>query len=817
MDVLLSGQAGAVALLGRSIELRPIGTAPIRNFSAGNIGLAFAGCTDVQRRQAKSTDDADVLAREAWAKDRALRLFLLLIDPTEPTEALGEYCECLEDLFQTQSVDLFVRRSLYVNQLPVPFEVKRVKAVVVKYQRVSSIFEALLKDQTAISRVRKAFDAVPLEAFRDEAARRNFVDEVSALGVFFDLVQLLDTGGQNLEFFILQLLGQLRHFDNSRAIVDSWTAGMRSERKKLPAITREAPDAVLIDEPIPSGQDRRRAFENAMHQQSAIISRLKERDLIGARRYAEELIERQKRTSSSEHIGMSLSNLSHKAKELGVPELQLEWAEKATEANPADPLTFAHLADALIGASRIGEASVVFDKMESLGAKLSAETGRARILRASGRLAEARDHYVAAAKSFSDDPSVWHALIGAAEVLRDMGRYDEALAEYKSLTEQVPFESAAWAGLASVLMDLGNFDDAIKYFGIAATHSGGVVAANGRATAYKLSGNFPSALRLYDEALREFPNEAALLCGRAEVLRARGDLLEALDAYDLAIERAPYLPIPLNGKAEVLKELQRYSEAADVLRNAIILFPYDQATVSGYAGLLKSRGRYDEALTQYDEIVRRFPHDTYSQTSRADILRRMRLWEELLTAYNDILRSRPHFERARAAKAALLIQMGNLAEAEELLPEEQPKSQEQWNRYLLRAFLLDARGHHFTGRNLLRSGIRNVPFAKQRRLFRAALARLELVAGHASAAVKIIEATPGSITNVIRFHALAASGRLVSARETFEQIDRVEGEATFKELSFEIARRFKVIEGSPARSRDWIFETEGEGLLLEAA
>jgi tetratricopeptide (TPR) repeat protein len=816
MDVLISGQAGSVALLGKSVELRRIGAGPIRNFSTGNIGLAFLGCTDVQRRQAKSLDDADALAREAWAKDRALRLFLLLFDRAEPIEALTEYCECLENLVQNPSVELFVKWSLYVDQLPIPFEVKRIKSVIDKYPKASAIFESFLKDQLAIGRVRRALDIVPLETFGDEAARLDFVEEAAQSGAFFDLVQLLD-GGPKLDFFILQLLGRLRRIENSRAIIDRWTAGMRTERARIPAVTREVSDEFIIEEPIASGRSSRRAFENAMQQQSAIIGRLNERDLDGARRYANELIQHQRETSSPEHMGKSLSNLSHKAKELGVPELQLEWAAQATEVNPADPITFAHLSDALIGAGRFGDASDVIDKMDSLGAKLSAETGRARILRATGRPTEARERYLAAAKNFPDEPEVWHAIIGAAEVLRDMGRYDEALIEYKSLTEHAPFEGAVWAGLASVLMDLGNLDEAIKYFGIAATHSGGTVAINGRATAYKLSGNFSSALRLYDEALREFPNDAALLCGRAEVLRAQGDLPGALEAYNLAIERAPYLPIPLNGKAEVLKELRRYSEAADVLKSATKHFPYDQVSASGYAGLLKARGRYDEALAQYDEIVRRFPHDVYSQTSRADILRRMRLWNDSLAAYDEILKTRPHFERARAAKAALLIQMGDLVKAETLLPEETPRSQEQWNRYLLRAFLLEAKGRHADGRNILQYGIGNVPFAKQRRLFRAALARLELAAGHASAAVKIVEATPGSITNVIRFHALAASGRAVPARETFAQIGSAEGEATYIELASEIARRFKLIEGNPARSRDWIFKTESEELLLEAA
>jgi tetratricopeptide (TPR) repeat protein len=183
------------------------------------------------------------------------------------------------------------------------------------------------------------------------------------------------------------------------------------------------------------------------------------------------LIGAQKLNSLPEHMGMSLSRLSHKAKELGVPELQLEWAERATELNPADPLTFAHLADALITVGRFSDAGRVYDKIESLGDRVIAESGRARILRATGKLPEARTRYLSVANDFPHDPNIWHALVGAAKVLRDLGRLDEALTEYKTLTDRFPFEAAVWAGLASVQMDLGRFDEAIKLFGIASSHS----------------------------------------------------------------------------------------------------------------------------------------------------------------------------------------------------------------------------------------------------------------------------------------------------------------------------------------------------------
>ena len=115
---------------------------------------------------------------------------------------------------------------------------------------------------------------------------------------------------------------------------------------------------------------------------------------------------------------------------MGVPELHIEWAKQATEVNPEDSKTFGHLADALIRASRFNEASAALDTAASLGAELFAENGRARILRETGRLVEARQKFLNAASNYSTDPQSIHSLAGAAEVLRDMGNYEESLAEY---------------------------------------------------------------------------------------------------------------------------------------------------------------------------------------------------------------------------------------------------------------------------------------------------------------------------------------------------------------------------------------------------
>ena len=151
-------------------------------------------------------------------------------------------------------------------------------------------------------------------------------------------------------------------------------------------------------------------------------------------------------------MAKSLSLLAQLAKTNGVPELQLEWAEEAVKLNSNDVLTFAHLLDALIGQHRLHEASVVIEEAERLHPGLYVSNARARVLRARGDLEAARALFLEGAAQYPNDPERLWSLSGSAETLRDMGRYDEALAEYNKLVSDYPTEEAFWCGLASVYL-----------------------------------------------------------------------------------------------------------------------------------------------------------------------------------------------------------------------------------------------------------------------------------------------------------------------------------------------------------------------------
>ena len=588
----------------------------------------------------------------------------LLDDSGQDRHALTETIERL--LENPNTVD-FVTASLYVDALPNTDTIQTILSDFAHLTRMSKVLGEVLRDQSTIRTVRELLDQADSTEFESEADYQSFRYRILQSSTQRDLVHLV-RDGKNIEFFLLQLNSSLRNIGGSRRAIETWTANFRAKPKRLPdhaANEDEYSEQLERD----NGSTRGRGIlEQIRSQQAAIEQRLKARNLAAAEKFASDLIRGQKSNSTPEQIAKSLSLLAQLAKKNGVPELQLEWATEAVTYNPNDVITFSHLFDAFIQQNRLHEASEVIDRAEKLHPGVFVMTSRAKLLRARGDFEQARAMYLKAAAEFPHDPEYPRARAGSAETLRDMGRYDQALAEYNKLVQEFPTEEVWWCGLASVYLDMGMFDKAIQNFG-KAIRGRDAVARNGRATAYKQAGQFDQALRIYDQLIREYPNDGVALCGRAEVFRVKGDLTSALTSYEQAIERNPFTPAPLIGKFEVLREIGNFVESGILLEAARLRFPQDPTLASIHAELLEGRADWLSALSAYDEVIKNFPRAVRAQLGRARVLRRIGRSQDALDVYGALLAAQPYSASARLGRAATLIELKAFAAAEELLLE----------------------------------------------------------------------------------------------------------------------------------------------------
>jgi tetratricopeptide (TPR) repeat protein len=811
---MISGEAAAVAIYDRNAVLLRVGEAPNRGWSAYNVSRAFDGCGDTRIIEVSDVNHADQLLMSAWADDRALRLFLSLIDPEEPEEELEEYAQTVEELLGYDDVEHRLEWRLMASAIPVSPEINRIKGATGQAVKTMSLFDRVIAAQSVIAQVRNAFDQVNEATFGSDHEKAVCFEALVNDGSIYDIVCTIRSEA-DLSFLRLQIVARHRNFSTA---LQQFFAALQPGLKKISrAISYEIDSEFNYEKDDDVNATYRTshvAYKQTKLQQKAVIERLKVHDYNAARRFADDLVAQQQKTSEREHIGMSLCLLAQAAKHYEVPELQLEWARRANEIDSSDIMTAGHLADALICTGRFVEAYAAIDETERRGDPLFAANMRARICRLEGRYREAYDLYLAAAEAYDTYPDVFFAWAGVAETLRDMGRDKDALYQYEKLVNRWPQNETLRTGLASVLMVVGRYYDAIRQFNIVLAHGSSIVAQNGRATAYKLSGSTADALRLYDKILESAPLNSVSLCGRAEVFRANDDLVGALEAYENATRLVAHSPIAIAGRAAVLLDLGRYSEAKAVYAEGLERFSSDENLSMGLARVLGREGKYQEALKLLDELIVRLPFNRWAKWTRGDVLRRMGHQTLALQAMDMVLRDWPDFGPAQASKIALLIQNGRLGEAKTLLDAE--NSFGEWTKAMLSAALQKTRADVGSALITLTNSLSRARTPRERRLIRCAIAAIDLESGRAEAAAHMAEFRIGEITNVVHFHAIAASGNLPRAKRILDKLSESEADKGYLSIVVEIARRFRVIPDSPLHSREWVGQQEEIALLLEA-
>jgi len=818
ITAIVSGQAGLGLVTRPALRLRSGDGSSSEVPASDAADRLFQGCTDAHWVTVNTLDDLDHVVRQAKRVDRALQLLLLFLDPSEPEDFRRECAACIEELLQE---DVDVEKEVAARMTAAPFPGTpdaRIAELWNEAPSVKAFLECIFMRQPTIAKVSRAFDHIDYSKFETPADQQELRELLIRSGAFRDLVQAIATG-EDLRFRRLEYAHTFRaHQDAIKAWFDELSPTTRIERPpQLEEYESDTDWDADDDTPIAS----RTAFEQVKAQIHTIARVLNERDVTEARRLANALISQQRFDSTADQIAKSLCNLAMKAKVHEVPELQLEWAEWATRENPMDPKTHGHYADALIGVGRFDEATRALEDVENVGDLRYAETARARILNATGRLDEARALFLSTAEKYPEHPETIQALIGAAETLRDMGAFGAAQVEIEQLTKQFPMEPRVWECLASVQIDQGALDEALKTFGKASANAPRYIEQraryqNGRAFALRLSGRFEESLSLYDEVLTYLPNNSFALNGRASVFRDAGKFDAALAAYDVAMERSPYNPHAYSGKAKLLRELSRFEEAGRLYEFAREKFPYNQALVYGEITFLRTRGHYALALEKADAACEAYAYNASLRVARGKVLAAMRHTEEALAAFDLALSMRSTYGQAIVAKASLLLQNRRFDEAKLLLPSSKPRSQIDWSRYFLNAMLVYQTSGLGEAAKLLGWGMKSSPFARYQTLMRTALAKLELDRNRLREARRIVEDAPTQVSNIVALHTYAAAHRPGAARSMYKTILEARQSAEVIELATEIARRNGLIEGKAQHSDSWVSQRELE-MILDAA
>jgi len=169
----------------------------------------------------------------------------------------------------------------------------------------------------------------------------------------------------------------------------------------------------------------------------------------------------------------------------------------------------------------------------------------------------------------------------------NVGRFDEAAANFAAAVRAAPTSVRALTNLGSAIGMLGDTEGAILRFREALK-----LDPNSFVVHYNLgelclgSGRHLEAVHYLEQAVKARPDDV-----RSQVLLARayqqtGKPERALSVYDTALELAPGSEEAFLGKAVVLAQLQRYPEAITTLEEALQELPQQGRLVHALARLL---------------------------------------------------------------------------------------------------------------------------------------------------------------------------------------------------------------------------------------
>lgn len=221
--------------------------------------------------------------------------------------------------------------------------------------------------------------------------------------------------------------------------------------------------------------------------------------------------------------------------------------------------------------------------------------------------------------TLSPDVAVLHNNLG--NVLKDLGKIDEAIKHFDRSLELAPNSAEIHNNVGNALRELGKVDEAIGHY----------------RKALSLKPDFSQAHYNLAAALTQQGKTDEAISGYREALRLGGENVNEL--VDLGFE---------------LAQQGNFDEAVEYYKKALELEPHN-IVAHGRLGLaLAGQGRIDEAIEEFGIVLRERPEDFEMHCNMGVLLERQGKIAESIEEYRQALQINPDYAKARRALRALL-------------------------------------------------------------------------------------------------------------------------------------------------------------------
>lgn len=180
---------------------------------------------------------------------------------------------------------------------------------------------------------------------------------------------------------------------------------------------------------------------------------------------------------------------------------------------------------------------------------------------------------------------------------------------------------------------------------------------------YHTAGRLADARRVYEEILREDPDNARALHLCGALAFQEGNYPAAVDCIERSLAREPANPAAWNNLGEARRKLSQLEEALACYDRALELQPSYSETLSNRGIVLQALERFDDALFSYDRALAIDAGNARALNNRGTLLRKLKRLPEALASFDQALSISANYAEAHANRAAVLKDMGHSAAA----------------------------------------------------------------------------------------------------------------------------------------------------------
>lgn len=213
-----------------------------------------------------------------------------------------------------------------------------------------------------------------------------------------------------------------------------------------------------------------------------------------------------------------------------------------------------------------------------------------------------------------NDASLW---FNRAVMLQQLGRHEEALADYDKALALRANDAEAWFNRGVACEALKRSEDAIaSYDRTLALQRRHLGALNNRGGAHAHLKRYAEALRDFETILAIQPRDVNALYNKANALRGLGRFEDALQIHDRALAINPNHADAWNNRGLTLEALERNEEALTSFRTAIARGGDSVERRLNCHSALLSMNRHEEALAEAEAALRLDPASSPAKFSK---------------------------------------------------------------------------------------------------------------------------------------------------------------------------------------------------------